>query len=81
MVNIFVVIYLDNILIYSDNLEKHNKHIQEVLQCFRIHGLYACTDKCKFYSNIVEYLSYVLYPKGLQMSSNKVKTILEWPEP
>jgi len=44
-------------------------------------GLYAKAEKCKFYSDSMEYLGYVLSPSGLTMSDTKVKTIQEWPEP
>ena len=81
MVDVSVVIYLDDILIYSDNPDDHRKHVREVLRCLHKHGLFACVDKYEFHSNTVEYLSYILSPEGLQMSSDKVKTILEWLEP
>ena len=81
MVDVSVVIYLDDILIYSDNPAEHRKHVREVLRRLRKHGLYARADKCEFHSDTVEYLGYVLSPEGLRMSSDKVKTILDWPEP
>jgi len=76
-----VVVYLDNILIYSDNITQHWKHIKEVLKRLRKAGLYMKAEKCEFHSNSIEYLGYVLSPSGLTMSDAKVKTIQEWPEP
>lgn len=81
MVDVSVVIYLDDILIYSDNPAEHRRHVREVLQRLRAHGLYARADKCEFHSDTVEYLGYILSPEGLRMSSEKVRTITDWPEP
>lgn len=81
MVDVCVVIYLDDILIYSDNPAEHRRHVREVLRRLRAHGLYARADKCEFNSETVEYLGYVLSPDGLKMSTDKVKTIMDWPEP
>ena len=81
MLDICVVVYLDTILIYSDNLDNHQKHVKEVLCPLRKHWLYAQADKCKFHKDSVEYLRYILSAEGLTMSDNKVCTILEWLEP
>jgi len=74
MIDVSIVIYLDDILIYSENLANHQKHIKEVLQRLRKNGLYACADKCEFHSKRVEYLGYILSPKGLTMDQAKVTT-------
>src|SRR6516164_2742041 len=81
MVNVCITIYLDDILIYSDDPIQHKKHVQKVLHHLWLHGLYAQADKCKFNTDSVEYLGYVLSPTGLSMAQNKVKTIQDWPEP
>jgi Reverse transcriptase (RNA-dependent DNA polymerase)/RNase H-like domain found in reverse transcriptase len=81
LLDVCVLVYLDDILIYSDNEEQHRTQVQEVLRRLRHHGLYACADKCKFHSDSVEYLGYIMSPDGLTMSDDKVKTIQEWPEP
>src|SRR3979490_3632347 len=47
----------------------------------RKHNLYAREDKCSFHQTSVEYLGYILLPEGLTMAEEKVKCILEWPEP
>ena len=77
MLDIPVLVYLENILIYSDNMEDHQKHVKEVLQWLQVHRLYACEDKCKFHKTKLEFLDLAL----LKMTSDKVKVILEWPEP
>ena len=68
------------ILIYSNNMEQHHKHVCEVLWHLRRNYLYACADKCDFHTNSMEYLSYMLSPAGLSMADYKVKTIQEWPK-
>jgi len=81
MLDVCVVVYLDDILVYSDNMEDHTEHIREVLWQLRQHRLYAKPEKCEFHSDSVEYLGYLLSPDGLMMSQDKVKTICDWPEP
>jgi hypothetical protein len=81
LLNVCVTVYLDDILIYSNNVSDHKKHVCDVLHCLCQNGLYACTNKCKFHSKSVEYLGYILSPNGLKMSEDKVKTIQDWPEP
>src|SRR5258708_20975793 len=73
--------YLDNILIYLDSPEDHQDHICEVLCHLCTAGLYAHPKKCKVHMDTVEYLGFILSPKGLQMDPTKVSTILDWPEP
>src|SRR5258707_13514234 len=73
--------YLDDILVYSDSLEDHRNHIWEVLRRLRKVGLYANLKKCKFHTDTVEYLGFILSPKGLQMDPTKVSAIQDWPEP
>ena len=75
----FVVIYLNNILIYLNNMSEH--HIKEVLKYHCKAGLYAKAEKCEFHSKSVEYLRYTLSPSGLTMSDKKVKIIQDWLEP
>ena len=58
MLDISVVIYLDDILIYSGDMDSHQQHVQEVLHHLWLHGLFAKPEKCKFHSDLVEYLGY-----------------------
>ena len=80
LLNICVMIYLDDILIYSNNMSKHHWHVKEVLKYLCKAGLYIKAEKCKFHSESVEYLGYILFPSSLTMSNNKVKIIQDWPE-
>ena len=81
LLDICVMIHLDNILIYLNNMSKHHQHIKEVLKHLHKAGLYAKIEKCEFYSKLVEYLGYILSPSGLTMSNDKVKIIQDWLEP
>ena len=81
LLDIYVLVYLDDILIYSDDPTEHKAHVREVLRRLRKHKLYARADKCDFHTTTVEYLGYVLSPEGLTMASDKVKVIQDWPEP
>ena len=78
--DVCIVIYLDDILIYSNNISKHHQHVKKVLKCFCKAGLYAKAEKCKFHSKSVEYLRYILSSSSLTMSNNKIKIIQDWPE-
>jgi len=81
MLDVCMVGYLDDILIYSDSLEDHQNHVHEVLHHLHNVGLYANLRKCKFHMDTVEYLGFILSPKGLQMDPTKVSAIQEWPKP
>jgi len=71
MIDVIVIIYLDDILIYSDNITEHKAHVREVLRRLRTNGLFACADKCKFHITSCEYLRYMLSPEGLTMAQYK----------
>ena len=81
LLDICILVYLDDILIYSDTLEEHRHHIWEVLLQLWNNKLYACGNKCSFHEDTVEYLCFILLPNRLLMNPGKVCPILEWPEP
>ncbi len=81
LLDVSVIAYLDDILVYSDNMEDHRKHVREVLQRLRVNGLYAGLHKCTFHTDTVEYLGFILSPDGLKMDPAKIRVIQEWPEP
>ena len=81
LLDICVMIYLDNILIYSNNMSKHHQHVKEVLKHLCKTGLYTRAEKYKFHSELVEYLEYILSSSGLTMYNDKVKIIQNWLEP
>jgi hypothetical protein len=81
MLDVCVVVYLDDILIYSLDKATHHQQVKEVLRQLRKNGLYAKPDKCEFDRDRVEYLGYILSPNGLTMAADKVQTIHDWPKP
>ncbi len=81
MLDVSVVIYLNDILIYSNDPMEHRKHVRKVLRRLRANGLYCKGSKCKFHQDSMAYLGYILSPEGLHMSKDKVKAILDWPVP
>jgi hypothetical protein len=81
MVDVFVIIYLDDILIFSNNLDEHRVHVKTVLERLRQHNLHAKPEKCDFHTTSVEYLGVIITPDGVKMDPSKVKTIIDWPTP
>ncbi|XP_024005017.1 uncharacterized protein LOC112082150 [Eutrema salsugineum] len=77
----FVVVYFDNILIYSKNLNDHLQHLELVLKTLRKEGLYANLKKCTFCTNKLVFLGFVVSEQGLQVDEEKIKAICEWPTP
>jgi len=77
----FVVVYLDDILIFSKNQEDHDKHVRLVLAKLREHSLYAKLEKCEFDKSLVEFLDYVISPDGVSTDKSKIKTIQCWATP
>src|ERR1700742_875693 len=81
MIDVNVIVYLDDILIYSDDPASHQEHIKEVLRRLRKNKLFANTKKCEWSVDTVEYLGYIMSPAGLTMAADKVKAITDWPTP
>ena len=81
LLDVHVIIYLDDILVYSNNLAQHKEHVHEVLQRLCKHGLFTQPDKCHFSADTIEYLGFILTKDGLKMDSAKVQIIQDWPEP
>ncbi len=79
----FVIVYIDNILIYSRNQAEHRHHVEQVLQKLREHHLYLKLEKCEFHRHIIQFLGYVISPQGVQMdnNNNKLQAIRDWPIP
>jgi hypothetical protein len=78
--DIFVTAYLDDILIYSDNLDDHQEHVLKVLEALSEVGLHLKPKKCKFHEQEVKYLGFIISTSGTKMDPAKVATIQEWPE-
>ena len=79
--DVCMVVYLDDILIYSKNPIKHAKHVCEVLRQLQAHSLYAKIEKCEFSINTTNFLGFVVSPDGIRMDESKVQVIQDWPVP
>jgi hypothetical protein len=77
----FVVVFIDDILIYSKNEEEYAQHLRIVLTRLREHRLYAKFSKCVFWLEEIQFLGHVLSARGIAVDPSKVKDILEWKPP
>jgi hypothetical protein len=77
----FVVIFIDDILIYSENEEEHAEHLRIVLSRLREHKLYAKFSKCEFWLKKVPFLGLVLSGEGISVDPTKVQEVLDWKAP
>src|SRR5262249_43465071 len=77
----FVIVYLDDILIYSKNLEEHERHVRQVLEILRQNKLYAKLSKCEFFRSRVNFLGHVVSEDGVTVDPEKTTVIREWPPP
>eukprot|EP00798_Chlamydomonas_sp_ICE-L_P018032 gene18032-biopygen26983 len=77
----FVVIYLDDVIIFSKDDEEHEKHIRMVLQRLEDNHLFLSREKCRFFQPEVKYLGHVLSGDGIRVNATKVKAVNDWPTP
>ncbi|GBG61439.1 hypothetical protein CBR_g21784 [Chara braunii] len=77
----FVLVYLDDILVYSRTLENHLEHLRRVLETLRRAKYKANRDKCEFVWQELEYLGHFVTPKGISPLSDKIHAIQEWSVP
>ncbi|PKI76734.1 hypothetical protein CRG98_002865 [Punica granatum] len=77
----FVVVYFDDILVYSKSLKDHIHHLRRVLQVLRHKNLYANLKKCTFCMDRVVFLGFVVSSKNIQVDEENVKAIKNWPTP
>jgi hypothetical protein len=77
----FVVVFIDDILIFSKNEEEHDEHLHLLLQKLRENQLYAKLNKCKFWLKEVSFLDHIISEGGISVDPSKVKDVLSWNTP
>jgi hypothetical protein len=77
----FVVVFIDDILIYSSSQMEHANHLREVLETLRRNKLYAKLSKCEFWLNEVVFLGHVISEKGISVDPKKIEAVLRWERP
>ncbi|RVX15355.1 Retrovirus-related Pol polyprotein from transposon 297 [Vitis vinifera] len=77
----FVVVYFDDILIYSRSCEDHEEHLKQVMRTLRAEKFYINLKKCTFMSPSVVFLGFVVSSKGVETDPEKIKAIVDWPVP
>ena len=77
----FVLVFLDDILVYSKNEKEHEEHLRLTLKLLREHQLYAKLSKCDFYRDRIQYLGHIILEKGISMDPEKIEAIMNWPTP
>jgi hypothetical protein len=74
----FVVVFIDDILIYSKNEDEHEEHLRLVLQKLREHQLYAKFSKCDFWLKEVSFLGHIITDGGISVDPTKVSDVIKW---
>ena len=77
----FVVVYLDDILIFSRTLDEHKEQVHQVLQILKQQKLKAKKRKCAFFQSSIEYLGFIIDQNGLHPNPNKIQCVQNWPVP
>uniref|UniRef100_A0A3B1ID85 Gypsy retrotransposon integrase-like protein 1 n=1 Tax=Astyanax mexicanus TaxID=7994 RepID=A0A3B1ID85_ASTMX len=81
MIDRWVIIFMDDILVYSPSLEDHVNQVRAVLRRLLDHQLYVKAEKCEFHVQELSFLGYTIRPGGVSMNSDKVKAVVDWPRP
>nr|GFB37650.1 putative reverse transcriptase domain-containing protein [Tanacetum cinerariifolium] len=77
----FVIVFIDDILIYSCNEEEHASHLRIILELLRNNKLYAKFSKCEFWIHIVQFLGHIIDSQGLHVDPAKIEAVKNWETP
>ncbi len=81
MLDRWMIVFIDDILIYSNTREEHIHHVRSELKRLMQYQLYAKAEKCEFHQTSISFLGYIISQEGVAMDERKVKAVLEWPKP
>ncbi len=81
MLGRWAIVYMDNILVYSDTHDSHVQHVRAVLKRLIDHQLYAKMEKCEFHQTLTSFLGYIISADGVAMDEKKINSVLNWPTP
>lgn len=76
-----VLVFLDDLIIFSSNLEEHEQRLMRVLHRLRENGLKLSPEKCKLFQTTVRYLGHVISENGVETDSEKIQALRTWPRP
>ena len=76
-----VIVFIDDILIYSKSQEDHGRHLREVLEVLKKEKLYAKFSKCDFWIREVQFLGHVVNQEGIMVDPAKIKAVMKWEQP
>ncbi|GKD72149.1 putative reverse transcriptase domain-containing protein, partial [Tanacetum coccineum] len=77
----FVIVFIDDILVYSKDKEEHGRHLKIILELLKKERLYAKFSKCDFWQDSVQFLGHVIYHSGIHIDPAKIKAIKSWVAP
>ena len=77
----FVIVFIDDILVYSKDRESHDTHLQVVLETLRKEQLYTKLSKCEFWMNEVSFLGHIVSKEGIRVDPKKIEVVVEWKQP
>jgi hypothetical protein len=77
----FVMVFTDNILVYSKSMEEHEEHLRIILQCLRENQIYSKFSKCEFWIKEVPLLGHVISPEGIMVDPGNLRGVLDWKPP
>ena len=79
--DMFVIVFIDDILVYSRSEDEHSDHLRTVLQTLRDHKLFAKFSKCEFWLRSVAFLGHIISFEGIRVDPQKTEAVRNWPRP